>query len=137
METKVVGSLAVIIYLLTFLYVYGSAAYMNHLRYDKFTLSHSLQYCEKIGSTFLFVLMSAFLVGLTVSQNFIEKNEPLRISVFSMIFLLLVCFLLLFWIPPRKKVIIAHVSIAVLMVLANLYSSFIIHILYSTTYEES
>jgi hypothetical protein len=144
-DAKIIGSLAVIFYFMSFLWIYGSS-WFNYditltLKDSKgFTLSEAFDHSEKIGSTTLLVIMTSLLIGLLIEQGFIEGSQSvayseLRYSLVIITFVILASFLLLFWVPISKKNIIqmsSHGFVAFLILFFALFSSYV----YYTSYKE-
>lgn len=144
-NAKIVGSFAIIFYLLAFFWIYGSSWFKNEITLslkDKkgFTMSEAFEHSEKVGATTFLVLMSAFITGLEIEQGFIENSKSvaysdLRYSLVMISFILLASFLLLFWIPISKTnttQMSFHGLVSIFILFFGVFSSYVFY----TSYKE-
>lgn len=141
-NSKYLGISTVIMYLITFIYIYASATYSGHLKWTNitlkrsFTLSEGLQYSEKIGTTILIITTLAMLQGYFASLNFYSVKDPgilsKCISVEVVTYLALMSWLLLFFVSRDNTY--AHGLVAFVFSSTILFYAVMLRSIYNDVY---
>jgi hypothetical protein len=138
----ILGSLTFLAYLSVFVSVYGSSRWNGDISFipqiinksvKGFTMSEAFEHCHKESSTIFIILFLALLQALYTEQNF-SYEDPKRIAVIAMNYLVLIGWLSLYFVLRDQK---SHYFVAILVLICTLVNTLMVTELYNENYDKS
>jgi hypothetical protein len=132
-KSLILGSVTFVLYMLIFIYIYGSAIYKKKFLKTNLTMSEAFMHCEKRISIVLMIMTLCSFQYFYYQQN-LYSDDYRRTIIVVFTFVTLMLWLLLFFIWPKELYL--HSFVALFIIILCTFVSNSVYELYKSYYKE-